>query len=117
MIKGLFFDLNGTLIDILTIEDDNAFRITANFLSYYGIMIEPDKLRQLYTDLNHQQRHSSPEQYPEFDVVKIFRDIITIVCGQKADAEKVPQIAENAALVFRGASRFKLELYPGVNIL
>ena len=114
MIKGLFFDLNGTLIDILTVEDDNAFRITANFLSYYGIFLAPEKLRQLYFDLNHQQRHNSPERFPEFDVVKIFRDIILIICGQKADMEKVPQIAESTALVFRGASRCKLELYPGV---
>ena len=34
MIKGLLFDLNGTVIDILTDETDPAvYRVTANFLS------------------------------------------------------------------------------------
>ena len=45
MIKAIFFDLNGTLIDICTSEsDENIYRTTANFLDYHGVKITPEKL-------------------------------------------------------------------------
>ena len=73
MIKAIFFDLNGTLIDILTNEnDDNVFRMTANFLSYHKISISPEKVRNLYFELNRAQRAASNEEFPEFDIQRIF---------------------------------------------
>jgi putative hydrolase of the HAD superfamily len=79
MIKGLLFDLNGTVIDILTNEgDDNLYRVTANFLDYYGVKIAPCQLRKLFFELNREQRHNSSEEFPEFDVSKIFYEIIQL---------------------------------------
>ena len=49
MIKALLFDLNGTLINILTNEgDDNVYRVTANFLSYRGVYLAPEVLKNLF---------------------------------------------------------------------
>jgi putative hydrolase of the HAD superfamily len=69
MIKAVFFDLNGTLIDILTSEsDDNVYRITSNFLSYHQVYISHEKVKGLYFELNRAQRAASREEFPEFDV-------------------------------------------------
>lgn len=113
MIKGLLFDINGTIVDILTNEgDDNVYRVTANFLDYYGVYVPWWKLKELYFELNRQQRHESKEEFPEFDVAKIFQDIIQNHCSEKSI--NIKSLADNAAIVFRAASRFKLEPYPGV---
>ena len=73
MIKGLLFDLNGTLIDIMTNEyDDNVYRTTANFLSYYNVLISPEILKEKFFNLNRKQRNSSCEEFPEFESAKIF---------------------------------------------
>ncbi|MBO7147903.1 MAG: HAD family hydrolase [Lentisphaeria bacterium] len=111
MIRGLLFDLNGTVIDILTDENDyHVYRVTSNFLSYYGIMISPDRLKELFFELNRQQRKTSGEEFPEFDVEKIFRDIFKS-CGVSDCPE---HLAATAAIVFRSASRHQLIPYPDV---
>ena len=113
MIKGIIFDLNGTLIDISTDEwSDEVYRTTAHFLGYSGVLISPEELRENYFALNKEQRRRSPEAFPEFDAVKIFHDIIM---------KKVPMTENNAgkiavstAQVYRAAALKKLQLYPGV---
>lgn len=113
MIKGLLFDINGTVTDILTNEaDDQVYRVTANFLSYSGVYIEPWKLKDLYFELNRKQRHESKEEFPEFDVGKIFYDMIQEY--KTSDTMNINELANNAAIVFRAASRFKLEPYECV---
>ena len=75
--KALLFDINGTVCNILTSEDDeNLYRVTANYLWYRGVKILPGELKKRYLELNRQQRKESPETYPEFDVVKIFQVVI-----------------------------------------
>ena len=111
MIKALLFDLNGTLIDILTSESDEAvYRTTANFLSYTGVQISPDKLKEEYFNILHQQKNLSDEEFPEFDVVELFARIIEKyrITGTAGGDPAV------AARVFRAAGRYKLELYPQV---
>lgn len=113
MIKGIIFDLNGTLIDILTDEwSDDVYRTTAFFLGYSGVMISPLELRERYFLLNREQRRQSPETYPEFDVVKIFHDIIM---SHRAMTEAEAGIlAVASAQVYRAATLRNLQLYPGV---
>ena len=115
MIKALLFDLNGTLIDICTSEsDDQVYRATANFLSYSGVYLAPEKLKELYFELNHEQRAASPEKFPEFDIAAIFCDVISRYSRfPLSDAQK-SALAHQASVVFRAASRFRLELYPDV---
>ena len=81
-IKGLLFDLNGTVIDILTNEaDDQLFRVCANFLDYYGVHVPHWKLKELFFELNHKQRHESKEEFPEFDVIALFAEIMQKIFG------------------------------------
>lgn len=114
MIKGLLFDLNGTVIDILTNEgEDQLYRVTSNFLDYYGVKAEPFQLKKDFFDLNRKQRHESKEEFPEFDVSKIFQEIIKKY--QTVALEDITSLADTAAIVFRAASRYKLECYNGVS--
>ncbi len=118
MIRGLIFDLNGTLIDILTNEgDDNLYRTLSNLLDYQGISLSPDMVRKLYSDLNKAQRRRSPEQYPEFDVIALFRDIIDVYATdftRSLPEEKQQWLPTLLAETFRAASRYQLQLYPEV---
>lgn len=119
MIRGMIFDLNGTVIDILTDEgNSDVYRVLANFLDYQGIETAPDELKELFFRINKRQRRSSAEEYPEFDVVALFREIIeeyipeaALQSLSKAHRKELPQLL---ARLFRAASRFKLQLYPGV---
>lgn len=116
MIKGIIFDLNGTLIDILTDEySSEVYRITADFLSYSGIIISPELLRERYFDLNREQRRRSTEEFPEFDAVRIFHDII--MERHALDEIAAGKAAVAAAQLFRAASLRKLVTYPGVQEL
>ena len=113
MLKGIIFDLNGTLIDILTDEwSDDIYRTTAFFLGYSGVMITPEALREKYFILNREQRRRSVEAYPEFDAVKIFHDII--LANQRMTEIDAGKLAVAAAQVYRAATLRKLQLYPGV---
>ena len=77
MIKGIIFDLNGTLIDIATDEwSEEVYQVTANFLRYCQVDISPETLKERYFALNREQRRRSGEEFPEFDVVKIFQRVI-----------------------------------------
>ena len=111
MLKGLIFDINGTVTDIYTSEsDDNVYRITANFLDYYQIRIAPEILREEYFSILRRQKKESFEEFPEFDVIGLFAEIMKKYSVKKC---KHPS-AETLALLFRAASRYKLELYDGV---
>lgn len=117
MIKGLLFDLNGTLIDILTNEEDfRTYQVTANFLDYYGIQITPEHLKEKYFAINRRQRKEKNEKFPEFDVVKIFYEIIDshIKKENQPTEEMKYSLAETSSKVFRAAARHKLSLYDGV---
>ena len=113
MIKGILFDINGTVINILTNESDaGVYRTTANYLSYHGVIVAPEVLKELFFDLNRRQRKESREEFPEFDAGKIFEQIIAryAVPGR----EQPSYLAAEAAKVFRSASRYRLEPYTGV---
>ena len=111
MIKGLIFDINGTLIDIYTTEsDDNIYRMIANLLDYYGVKISPEMLKEEYFSILRRQKNESTEEFPEFDAVRLFAEIIKKYKTTKHRPIS-PIIIANA---FRAAGRYKLELYEGV---
>ncbi len=79
MIKGLIFDINGTVTDILTNEGyDDIYRVMANLLDYQGITLSADEVRRLYFEINKRQRRCSGEEFPEFDAAGVFREIIEL---------------------------------------
>jgi putative hydrolase of the HAD superfamily len=118
IIKGLIFDINGTLTDILTNEwHDDIYRILSNLLSYQGIALGPNAVKDSYFEIMKEQRAASGERYPEFDAVGIFREIITRHATDfthRLPAEKLEQLPLFLAETHRAASCYRLQLYNGV---
>lgn len=118
MIKALLFDVNGTVSDILTDESGaEIYRVLANLLSYQGVELAPDTVRDLFWEINKRQRRESLEEHPEFDAVKIFAEIIKEHASSytlSLPAAKRQYLPLFLAETFRAASRYRLQLYPGV---
>ena len=117
-IRGIIFDVNGTLIDIHTNEwHDDVYRVVSNLLSYQGVALNPDVIKDLFFRIITEQRVASGERQPEFDAVGVFREIIAQHATDFTRAlplEKREQLPGLLAEVHRAASRFRLQLYPGV---
>ena len=118
MIRGIIFDINGTLSDIWTDEESlDAYRMVSVFLDYQGIKLSPEKVRELYFEINKRQRADSDEPYPEFDIVALFAEMIdTSATGftRALSRKKRKLLPAITAEVFRAASRRQLLLYPNV---
>ena len=115
-IRAVAFDANGTLVRILT-EDgmEEIFRAAAHFLTYQGIDLCRDQVRDLYFRFMAEQRDASPEEHPEFDAVGIWHRIITehqTAFTRALPAAKLEQMPLFLAEMYRGISRRRLGLYP-----
>jgi len=118
LVKGIIFDINGTLVDIRTDEGhEEIYRIISNLLSYQGILLDPKGLKDLYFQKMKEQRAASSERHPEFDAVGIFREIISLHATdftRSLPTEKLEQLPKMLAETYRAASRFRLQVYSGV---
>jgi putative hydrolase of the HAD superfamily len=117
-IRAIAFDVNGTLIRIQTEDgDEQIFRSAAHFLTYQGIDLHRDQVRDLYFQIMKEQLQASPEEYPEFDAIGIWRAIID---GHMTDftralpVGKLRQMPLFLAEMARGTARRRLGLYPSV---
>lgn len=117
-IKGILFDVNGTLVDIKTDEGKKEiYESICRLLAYQGILIGRDELKTLYFQIMKRQLKSSNENHPEFDAVSIFREIINLKREKYTDTisdEKLNIMPGIIAELYRGMSMEKLRLYPGV---
>ena len=117
-IRAVVFDVNGTLIRIVTEDNmDQIFRSAAHFLTYQGIDLRREQIRDLYFQIMEEQRRASPEKYPEFDAVCIWRSIIDAHLTDFTRAlppGKLEQMPLFLAEMSRGISRRRLGLYPHV---
>ena len=117
-IRAVVFDVNGTLVRILT-EDgmDQIFRAAAHFLTYQGIGLHRHQVRDLYFRIMKEQQADSSQEHPEFDAVGVWRSIIE---GHRTDftgslpAQKLEQMPLFLAEMSRGIARRRLGLYPHV---
>lgn len=118
IVKGIIFDINGTLSDINTNEwHDEVYRVISSLLSYQGISLNPNVVKDLYFRIMKEQRAASGERHPEFDVVGIFREIVrqhSTDFTRRLPKKKLEQLPGLLAEVHRAASRFRLQPYPGV---
>jgi len=118
LIKGIIFDINGTLTDIHTNEwGDDVYRVISNLLSYQGILLAPNAVKDLYFQIMKEQRSTHAELHPEFDAVAIFREIVTRHATdftRSLPTKKLEQLPLLLAETYRAASRFRLQLYPCV---
>jgi len=117
-IRAVAFDVNGTLIRILADDDEERiFRAAAHFLTYQGVDLHRHEVRDLYFRTMKEQLRASQEDYPEFDAVGVWRDIIN---GHMTDFTralprgKLEQLPVFLAEMSRGISRRRLSLYPHV---
>ena len=117
-IRAIAFDVNGTLVEILTEDGMNEiFRAAGHLLTYQGIDLRRHEVRDLYFDAMKRQRQASPEEHAEFDAVAIWRDIIErhrTDFTNSLPAEKLAQLPLFLAEMTRGISRRRLRLYPHV---
>ena len=118
IVKGIIFDINGTLSDIHTNEwHDDVYRVTSNLLSYQGIALDPNVVKELYFQIIQEQRAACGERHPEFDAIGVFREIIaqhSTDFTRSLPTEKLAQLPRLLAETHRAASRFRLQPYPGV---
>jgi putative hydrolase of the HAD superfamily len=117
-VAAVAFDVNGTLIDIRTEDDrDDIFRAIGHFLTYQGIDLRRHAVRELYFDRLKAQQRESSEQFPEFDAVAIWHSIVVDHATdftRELPQERLAQLPQTLAELYRGVSRRKLKLYPHV---
>lgn len=117
-IRGIAFDVNGTLVEILTEDGMEAiFRAAGHFLTYQGIDLRRHQVKDLYFEIMKQQQKASPETYPEYDSTAIWRRIIEDHMSdytRQLPPEKLAQMPLFLAEMSRGISRRRLRLYPHV---
>jgi putative hydrolase of the HAD superfamily len=112
-IKGILFDLYGTLIDIETDESlEEIYRCIAHFLTYHGVYLHRWEVRDLYYRIMQEQREQSREEHPEI-IVKAVWSAFLQEQGVRPGQERV-QLATTLAQIHRAVSRKRLRLYPGV---
>jgi putative hydrolase of the HAD superfamily len=120
-ITAVAFDVNGTLVDIRTDEHrEDIFRAIGHFLTYQGVDMRRQQVRDEYFDRLKRQQRESPEKYPEFDAVAIWRSILDEHAGDYTRAlppERLAQLPLTLAEIYRGVSRERLRLYPYVRTM
>jgi putative hydrolase of the HAD superfamily len=117
-IQALIFDVNGTLIDIETDEGmEEIYRAIGHFLSYQGITLHRQEVRDLYFEIMGEQRRNSHEAYPEWNAVELWRELIRRKATdytRSLPPEKLEQMPVFLAELYRGISRKRLRPFPGV---
>lgn len=112
-IKGILFDLYGTLIDIETDESmDEIYRAIAHYLTYHGVYLHRREVRDRYYQIMKEQKEACGEEYPEIDVEAIWNEFLMNE-GIKSSLHRGQQ-AKVIAHIYRGVSRNRLQLYPAV---
>jgi len=112
-VKGILFDLYGTLIDIRTDESrKDIYRTIAHYLTYHGVYLHRDSVRGRYSAILKRQREERDEEYPEIDVEAIWNRFLKQE-GVKS-ASKRKNLSTILAQIYRGISRKRLRLYPDV---
>jgi putative hydrolase of the HAD superfamily len=117
IIKAILFDINGTLIDIHTDEaNEEIYRGISHILTYQGISMHRWEVRDEYYRIMDVQRKASQEKYPEFNVVELFREFLNRRFSTPGiiPPDKLEWLPVFLAEAYRGISRNRLQLYPGV---
>jgi putative hydrolase of the HAD superfamily len=112
-IKGILFDLYGTLIDIDTDESlEEIYRGIAHYLTYHGVYLHRWEVRDRYYEIMKRQKEEGGEEYPEINVEAIWNSFL----GQEGIGAPLARrkLALILAQLYRAISRKRLQLYPDV---
>ena len=111
MKKGIFFDLYGTLIDILTDEYDlRVYSTLSQFLSYHLVKIDPEKLRATYFGETQYHLNRSKEPYPEVDLYEVFSNMMHRF-GNRAYSNSM---IIDTAMLFRSLTMRHFDIFAGL---
>ncbi len=117
-IRGIIFDINGTLINIETDEgNEQIYRAISHVLKYHGIYTNRNEVREAYYRIMKEQRREAGEQFPEFDAVAVWRRYLaeqTARTGVVIPKNRLAVMPVFLAEMYRGISLNRLELYPEV---
>ncbi len=98
MIRAIFFDLYGTLINIKTGEyDDWVYEILSRYLSYHAINIRMDELKKDFFESIESSLNQKKEEFPEVDIFSIFFNII----NKYGKRKYTKTFVRNISLLFR----------------
>lgn len=112
-IKGILFDLYGTLIDIETDESlEEIYRGIAHYLAYHGVYLHRWEVRDHYYYIMKQQKETRGEKYPEIDVEEIWDGFLEQRGVKGTPARR--ELARILAQLYRGISCKRLQLFPDV---
>jgi len=115
-IKGILFDLYGTLIDIETDESlEEIYRGIAHYLTYQGVYLHRWEVRDRYYQIMKQQKEESGEEFPEIDVEAIWNAFLEQEGIKPPPARR--DLARILAQLYRGISRKRLQLCPDVKMV
>jgi putative hydrolase of the HAD superfamily len=115
MIKAIFFDLYGTLINIRTDEyDDWVYDVLSRYLHYNAINIKANELKKEYLEGIQLLISRSKEEYPEVDVFSVFFNIIN-----KYGKKKYSKVfVRSVSLLFRTLTIRNFSIFDGLyNVL
>lgn len=75
--KVILFDFYGTLAHIRTDEQSiQPWHVVASYLRYQGAKISANELQSMYFNCVKESLDSSPEPYPDVNIIHIFTDIL-----------------------------------------
>jgi putative hydrolase of the HAD superfamily len=117
-IQAVVFDVNGTLVDIRTDEQySKIYRFISRYLTFHGIDVHHEALKNEYFQLVREHRHESGERHPEWDAQEVWRRFLRRRAHHAWDLnhDRIEQTSLTLAEMYRGISRSKLSLYPGVS--
>jgi putative hydrolase of the HAD superfamily len=116
-IKGILFDINGTLIDIHTDEGmDEIYRAVSHFLTYQGIYLHRGEVREQYYRIMEEQVKATGQEHPPYDARVLWREFLegNLNPGWQQPPDRLERMSRFLAEMYRGISRHRLELYPDV---
>jgi putative hydrolase of the HAD superfamily len=109
MIKAIFFDLYGTLINIRTDEQDPwVYAILSRYLQYHLVQVGAEELKEVYFREIEQQFRKSREVYPEVDVYKIF----SIIMNKYGNRWYPKSVIVDTVMLFRSLTIRQFGLFP-----
>lgn len=111
MIRGIFFDLYCTLIDIRTDEGDmRVYDALAQYLAYHSVVIQPHELRAAFFGLVQRQLDQSKEKHPEVDMFQVFGEIME----KHGKGIYSDQSVLDTTVLFRSLTMRRFGIFPGV---
>ncbi len=119
-IKGILFDVNGTLINIHTDENmEEIYRVVSRFLAYQGICLTGQEVKEQYFRIMAEQKKRGGEKFPEFDAVAVWRALLSRNGNpsRRLPPNRLKIMPRFLAEIYRSISLHRLELYPDVRVV